>query len=723
MKNDLEFDRGTPVADDAKLYAGRFVRKQGQYGTVAVVGYLRPDGVAAIAEPKRIFPKDGVVETQGLGHHRGLVPGDWVQFDVVKNTRFRAPEYKVHHLNRLPRYAVLPESSIPAYRVLLTGEGWRGDRRAGLWAFRLSGDMVIVVEMEAGKDGRLRVSRNSARDVKCYRFRDESIARLRSGTASDEVFLAPGGGELAPFDWSDEADHIARVVRSLAGVKDPRFTEIITWLDLHHEEGTGRVSAAPGDREPALEALRSGALAARLRADRELMEVYLAAAMQDDAVRDAIAAYAKEGHGAEWDRLRAELAEQIAAEKTMRLEALSVEMAAERDAAADRIDEELEQYEEAKRAAGESRLQAARRDIAERMEALESGFTARQNELETSLGERRLELEQELAELARQLEEAQAQLSATKAEREGLLGEVDDARTRLAEVKSEIDRTLAIVARLRPEDQAIGSPPVVSRGGGIVRTFPKHPQVDAALKGDLIGRNVMLSDVGKDALSRLAVMLLAGEVPILGGDQVTDLLRIAESIICPGRFVSIEADPTLISLDDLWSRPGSGAPTMLSSAADVARDGAVLVVIRGIERSGARFWLPALAEALRSGGLPRGLLVCCSVQDWEHDEIAALPSDTPRLKVSGIFRPGASSAGPSLLTHPRIDLETLDPGPGPSDLSAANRIVLELGEGLSLDLAMRAARMFAEASILFRDSGTAERVVLDVTKALSQKSG
>jgi hypothetical protein len=276
--------------------------------------------------------------------------------------------------------------------------------------------------------------------------------------------------------------------------------------------------------------------------------------------------------------------------------------------------------------------------------------------------------------------------------------------------------------RLSPADQATGAP-VASRGGGIVRSFPKHPQVDAAVKGDLIARHVMLSDAGKDTLRSLVVMLLAGEVPILGGDQVTDLLRIAESVICPGRFVSIEADPTLISPDDLWSRPGSGAPTMLASAAEAARDGAVLVVIRGIERSGARFWLPALVEALRSGGLPRGLLVCCSVQDREHDEIAALPGDAPRLEVGGIFKPGAPSAGPSLLTHPRIDLETLDPGPMPSDLSAANPIVLELGEGLSLDLAMRSARMFAEASILLRDGGTAERIVLDITKALTPKSG
>jgi len=722
MKADIDPEHGAPPVGDAKLFAGRFVRKQGQYGTVAVVGYLRPDGVDVIAEAKKLFPKDGVVETHGLTHHAGLIPGDWVEFDVAKNTRFRAPEYKAHHLKRLPRYAVLPESTLPSYRVLLTSEGWADDTRPGLWAFRLSGDMVIVVEMEARKDGRLHITRNSAREVKCYRYRDDRVARLTSGPASDDVFIAPAESELSPLDWSDEADHIARVVRSLAGVNDPRFSEIITWLELHHEEGTGRVSAASGDTEPALEALRSGALAARLRADRDLMEVYLAAALQNEGVREAVAAYAKEGHGAEWDRLRAELAEEIAAERVQRLKDLSAEMAAERDAAADRIDEELEQYEAAERAAVESRLEDARRDAAQRTETLEAQLSARTHELETRLDQRKQELDLEVADRERQLEEAQHKLAAVESERDSLLGQVEDARAQLTDARGEIDRALAIAARLGAADQSVAAPAVASRSGGIVRTFPKYPLVGPAAKGDLITRQVMLSDHGKHVLRSLIVMLLAGELPILLGDDSSDLLRVAESIICPGRFVSIEADPTLISPDDLWARPGSGAPTMLASAADAARDGAVLVVIRGIERSGARFWLPALAEALRSGGLPRGLLVCCSVQEPDHDEFAALPGDAPKLDVGGIFTPGASTAGPSLLTHPRIDLETLDPGPIPTDLSAGNSIVIELGDEPSLGLAMRAARMFAEAAVLLGDEKAAQRLVLEIAKPLSRAS-
>src|SRR5690606_33497570 len=103
----------------------------------------------------------------------------------------------------------------------------------------------------------------------------------------------------------------------------------------------------------------------------------------------------------------------------------------------------------------------------------------------------------------------------------------------------------------------------------------------------------------------------------------------------------------------LWARPGSGAPTLLAAASEAARDGgAVLVVIRGVERSGARFWFPALSEVLRCGELPRGLLICCTVHEPEHDEVRALPGSVPWLEIANVFSPGAALVGPSLLTPP-----------------------------------------------------------------------
>lgn len=710
MTVDVEISRKASSAGESKLFVGRFVRRQGQFGTVAVVGHLRTDGVEVIPDPKRLFPREGQVETQGRDH-AGLNPGDWAEFDIVRNTRPRAPGYKVTHLKRLPRYAVLPEATLPEHRMLLTNEGWRGDARPGLWAFRLSGDMVIVVEMDAGKDGRLRISRAASGEVKCYRNNDRVVRLGRSG-ASDDVFVVRDGDPMTSFDWSNEVDYISSVVRSLAGVNDPRFSDIIAWLDLHQEKGTGRAFGASGSKEPAMEALRSGALASRLRADRELMEVYLAAALHDDAVREAVTAYAKEGHGTEREKLRKELAQEIAIEKAGCLEELSAEMSERRAAGVARLEQQLAQHEEAGRAAQAARLEQADREFALRIETLESG-----------LSERKEALEHNLAEQTEAFTRTKAMVATANAELENLRGDAEEARARLSEAQKEIDRLLAMAPRLSPADQMASAPVSAPRGWGFARVFPNHPRVGVAAKGRLILSQAMLSEKGKELLQRLLVMLLSGEVPILVGDHAADLLRVAEAIICPGRFVSIEADPTLISLDDLWSRPGSGMPTLLALAADAAKDGgAVLVSIRGIERSGARFWMPALMEALRSGGLPRGLFVCCLVKDREHDEVVALPNDVSWLHISDIFMPGASSAGPSLLTHPHIDLETLDPGPMPTDLSAATAVVLQLGDQLSLAMAMRAARIFAEAELMLGDEEAAQRIVLSIAKPLVSKS-
>ncbi|HGN2676745.1 TPA: hypothetical protein ACKR1J_005864, partial [Pseudomonas aeruginosa] len=87
-------ERSVFAASDLKRFAGHFVRWQGQYGSIAVVGQLNQNGLDIIANPKRLFPRDGLVEIQGGGQHGDLHQGEWVEFDVIRNTRFRAPAFK-----------------------------------------------------------------------------------------------------------------------------------------------------------------------------------------------------------------------------------------------------------------------------------------------------------------------------------------------------------------------------------------------------------------------------------------------------------------------------------------------------------------------------------------------------------------------------------------------------------------------------------------------------
>lgn len=710
MKDDVELEDDLSMSADSKWLVGHFVRRQGQFGTVSVVARRSGLGIELIPDPKRVFPRDGCVETQGINQNAGLHPGDWLEFDVAKNQRFRAPECKIVHLKRIPRFVMLPESGMLEYRVLLTREGWSGDPRPGLWAFRIGGDRVLVAELELGKDKRLRLSRASARDVKCYRYHDNSVVNISTGKITDNLYIIPEEAPATSFDWSDEADHIGRVVRALAGAEDPRVPEIIAWLELHYEAGTGEVSAVSGEHEEALEALRSGELAARLRADRELMEIYLAAALQNEGVREAVAAYAREGHGAEWDRLRAELADEIASEKAERLQELSVEIAAERVEGLALLDQELARQDEAERAKQAQRTVLAEREATALLEALETEVAARRNEFE-----------REMADQASVIAATNDSVALAKTELTDLRSETDDSRARLKDMKSEVDRLLAIADRLGPTGPGASHS---SRGnGGFPVKFPEHPLAEVGKKVALISRNIMLSEAGKETLESLLVLFLSGELPILVGDQVSDLLRVAETIIAPGRLVSIEADPTLISIDDLWSRPGSGMQTLLAAAADAAKGGAVVAVVRGIERSGARFWTPALAEALRGGTLPRGLFVCCTVHDREHDEIAALPDGAVWLEVADAFRPEAYATAPTLLSQSRLALESLDPGSIPTDLSAVTAMTLGLEQHRSVALMMRSARMFAEAIVALGDEDKARQLVARVSQSLAPKAG
>lgn len=709
MKVDANLSGSEPAGSDTTLLVGQFVRRNGQYGSVSVYGYLTASGVDAITDTRKVFSRDGTVETYGVSQHAGLIPKDWVEFDLVRNTRPRAQAYKVAHLRRLPRYAVLPETTIDGYRSLLTRQGWRDDSRPGLWAFRISGDMVLVADMELVKGKGLRIARAAARDVKCYAYVDGDVVRLDTAGGADDVYLSKLAEPLNSLDWSDEADHIGRVIRSLAGANDPLIAEIITWLELHRDDRTGRVSAASGDRAEAMDALRSGSLAARLRSDRELMEIYLAAAIENEAVRKAVAAYTREGYGAEWERLRAELDVDIANERERRLNALASEIEADHVAAVARLDVKLAAIEATNRATLEATIEKAGCDAAEQIK-----------ELEAAVGERRDELDRELAAQAEELSRAKADLAWSEAEIASIRGETKAARSELEGVKSEIDRLLAISARLRqPVPSMVSTPP-----SGMPRTFPSHPLVDLTSKARLIADNVMLVNEGKTALRSLLVLLLSGEVPVLSGDDVADLLRVAETIICPGRAVTIEADPTMISVDDLWARPGSGMPTLLAAAADAAKDGgAVLVVIRGIERSAARYWLPALADALRNGGLPRGLFICCTVNGFEHEEIEALPSDVPRMGVNGVFRDAAFVSAATLLSPQHIVLETLDPGQMPSDLSAFTMMMLGMESHHSLSVTMRAARMVAESMALLNDADEAKRIALKFATPTAWKPG
>lgn len=711
MKSESDPDR-TPSSGGAetRTYVGRFVRRQGNFGTILVVGRGGAD-IEMLDDAKKLFPRDGLVEVQGVVH-AGLVPGDWTEFEVVRNPRPRAPEYKTTHLRRLPRYAVLPESTTAGYRTLLTRTGWAGgERRGGVWALRVSGDRVILTELAAGSDGRLRIPPKAARDVRWCGYRDELVARISFDGEKDDVFVGDCNASDGSFDWSDEADYVAQVIRSLADVNDSRVADLISWLELHHEAGTGRVFAAAVDHGAAEAALRSGELADRLKADRDLMSAYLDAALKDDQVREAIAHWAREGHGAEAERLREELHAELELEREARLAQIAAEVYGKRTEEFGKVETEAARLAETRRA-----------EIDDQLRGAEDGAAGRLRELEADFDRRREELEGQAAALAAGLDKMREAAERAQSQLDQIRSDETEARGRLASVGAEVDRLVAISGQLDRQYRQPAPPP--AGAGGVGTVFQERQQVAASKKGPLIAHHVLLTDHGRRLLQQIVTLMLAGELPVLSGSEAPALVTVAEALLCPGRSASVEADPTIISIDDLWSRPGSGAATALAAAAKAAEaGGATFVSIRGIERSGARIWHPALSQALRTGGLPRGLLVACLTGDSVHEEIEALPRPAHLLEVEGALTESAYLAGPALLSPPTLELETLAPAETPPELASANGLLATLGFKPPLDLGLRIARIYVEAVGLIGDEGAARTMADGIARRMAAAAG
>lgn len=710
MKADVDTSRTDVGVSASTRYIGRFVRKTGTYGTVAVVGKLAPGGVEIIGDPKRLFQADGNVESRGVQHAQ-LKPDDWVAFDVSKNVRPRAPAWKADHLTPIPRYAVLPEGSLSSYRVLLTAEGWSGDVRPGLWALRISGDRVIVTDLVAGKDGLLRIPPDKARTVRFVPYQDEDAVSLPIGSRSELAYIGDNGQPGGNLDWSDEADHVARVIRALADIDDPQVSAIITWLDLHREAGTGRISAATLNHGAAEAAIRSGELAERLRADLGLMRAYLDAAVSNPEVREAIARHAREGESAERERIRAELEQELTSERDRRMAAMAEDIEAARTEADAGLEEEL--------ARTADRIRQAR----ERLEAeAAAAHAARVADMIAEFDGRRSDLEEEVARIAVEIEARKTGCSERGAELDSIEMAIGEAKGRLQTANAELDRLLLISDRVSStisvEAPASTSGATVSPSSGPKVTFSELPRSPMAEKAARIDAQVLLSEKGRDLMRKLISLMLAGEMPIVFGQDALDFLAVAGAMICPGRIVGMEADPTLISIEDVWARPGSGTPTMMARAAEASEKGVVLAVVRGIERSGARFWVPALRDYLR-GDRPRGLLVCCTISNTEHDELAALSDAGFVIEAEGIFSEVASFGAPQYLFSAKLDRTALDPGPMPDDLSQARLVLAEFDEMPSVGHAIRIARLFAEAENLLGDAEKAKVMTVDLVRSMA----
>lgn len=121
---------------------------------------------------------------------------------------------------------------------------------------------------------------------------------------------------------------------------------------------------------------------------------------------------------------------------------------------------------------------------------------------------------------------------------------------------------------------------------------------------------ILLTAEGKERMAHFIALMLAGETPVLHGPQTHDFLLTAESLLSSGRSVRLEADPTIITFEDLWLRAGTQLPTALTFGLELARSKEATTVLAVIERAecsgalpGCRHW-PNVRSAVTSSTLP-----------------------------------------------------------------------------------------------------------------------
>lgn len=682
---------------EAPLYAGRFVHRRGARGTIDVLAAKTQSGWEVVVNPRNLFPRAGQVEVHGVPVVT-LRPGDWIAFQVLPRTKPRTPATVGEH-RLLPRYVDMNDlGSIEAARTRLSTDGWVGGHRPGHWAVRVTVDRILVLDLKRDGTDKLRVAGSNLQNVPSYAF-DATCIMSEPGIGEQASLYDLGNAEpLATFDWSPDADYVAHIIRSLAGYNDPRLDEIIIWLELHRDESTGMLSATGADAEKGFEALRSGELAKRLSTDKILMNAYLSAVRDDPTIAKLVINAAAQSVSLDQARLAAEL--------RLQLEAAHQEEERRQDEQLVKREHELT---EALLVRVEAKNQTLERDLKHREEAAVRAIEERVSVRENSL---------------------LSDLDMLEARREALLADQRSLETKISHLEQEIagldsDRRLANEALAK---LSVASDALAGRSEAPARVLIRLPAARGSALPvnrlpEAIARTALLTSAGKILMERFCAFILAGELPILEGDQVDDFALVAEALLAAGRLIPFDADATILTPEDVWSRPGSGMASPVSQAFACSQGGGgnFLISLRGLERSAARAWYPALAALNRRGLLPRRLMIFATVLDESSAELKALPTDVCRLKISGAIATGAHLIAPTLLGSDASAIAyQLDPGERETNLSSTLPILSRLESPIDVARSLRVARVAHEAlRIRPGDEATALNVAREFCAAIA----
>ena len=662
------------MAANLAWYAGQCVKRHDLNMTVKVIAIRSSDGWSLLENPQKFFPKMGEVEVR-LRILSENHPNDWVIFQIAPKAhrgKWTASIYR----NLIPFLDLREIGNLDALRSRLTDEGVDGPDHTGAWIIRYSEERVVMLDLMRSLDNRYRMTASGT--VCVYAYESEYVYSIPSDMGEVSLYELKREIELLEeIDWSPDEGYIKRIVHCLAGARDPSAEVVIEWLKRHANEGTGRVGSSSEDRLAAQQAARSGELAKRLLADQALLRDITDALLVDPRLQALFESKTKAIAEQERENIRTALNTELELEtralSEQRLMTLNIELKAL----------EAEQRESLRNQLSDDEKSSIR--------TMERRAASRQAEMEAELESRRTVLQQSLDALDAQREKLDGDLDTISAL-------IEERRTTLSGLDAQETQTLEDIEQLKQEAASIHIPKSVRLESALRLNPPTYvTSLGISDMQKAISDCILLTAEGKESMAHFIALMLAGETPVLHGPQTHDFLLTAESLLSSGRSVRLEADPTIITFEDLWLRAGTQLPTALTYGLELARSKeatTVLAVIERAECSGARFWMPALAQRTQRGELPRRFLICATVEDVKSEEALATSMHAPWLEINGAINADAYIAAPMVLAPGNF--RQLDPGERPMDISPAIKAIVLLGSKLSLMNSLRLARAAIE---------------------------
>jgi hypothetical protein len=697
-----------------RTYCGVCVRVRDAIAYFEVCGQFEGTSIRDLLHSSHaLFPPNGEVELR-LNTTDPASRGDWILFRVESygppgHAKFRALDAR----RLLPFEDLADLGDAESVRRLLVEDGRINDFLGPRYV--RTGDREMVrIDVRQCPDGRWRASPETDLSLlPVWEYRPELRLTVSDGIRTTSVIDSRTDlRQIGTTLWSSDANIVRRVVGAMREKSDPEDTARRQFADALLQmadqlDRAAKSSTHGVDTFAARKILRLRRFASELREQQDVLDEYFALVRQDPEVTALLNQKMAAAVEAETESQRVSIRQTLLSE----LDHEIVETRERRKAELEKSIGELgtEMMEDLERRST-ARAAEVDRQIAEReKEGLD--------EIERALGGRRSALEAELSAL-------EDHHSALTAETRALEKEKETLEAALRDLSERQNRATEIVEKWTSIASAFGAPGqsfAAAKSSIPVPDRASEPSPEALRLGDLenaVARSLLLTDAGKQAVVRLAALMLGGEVPLLHGPECDDFIEIAQAYLSGGRHARLEADPTIITFDDLWIRPGTQVVTPLRQALAEASGEpprTQLSVISNADLSGARFWYPALANKMRCAELPLRLLICATLKDAKSEEAERLVEMGLALEIKDVIAPEASTIAPAVLRGSSAKIFELQVENRRPDLITAVEFLASIGVPLGIRDAERVASIFVAARLLM---GSAQAEALARTAAL-----